>query len=90
MSHNFPQDSLRAKFGGSGENYYYCPPNKKICVWEISGGKLTFVGPPEHRNLFGGFPEGINFCQSPNIEIGVQGDLDYSPGQSLLVRRDLS
>ena len=51
----------------------------------LSGGKL-FFGPPNKTFVFGGFPGEINFCWSPNIKIGVQGDLDYFPGQSLLVR----
>ena len=40
--------------------------------------------------VWGDFQRGITVFQSSNIEIGVRGDLDYSPGQSLLVRRDLT
>ena len=71
MSYNFSPDSLRANFGGSGEIIIFCPPNKKICVWEDFQGELISVSPP-------------------NIEIGVRDHLDYSLGQSLLVRRDLT
>ena len=85
MSYNSPQTPSGQILGG-GENYYFCPLNKKF-VWGISRGKFIFVGPPEHRNLCqGGFPGGELISVSPpNIEIGVRGDLDYSPGQYLLV-----
>ena len=61
---------------GESEENYFLSPNKIICVWGISRGKLIFVDPLEHRNLC----LGISSCElisasPPNIEIGVRGDL---------------
>ena len=85
-----PQTPSGQILGGSGKIIFY-PPNKKNCVWDISGGKLIFVGPLNIEIcVWGDFQGELISVSPPNIEIGVWDDLDYSPEQSLLVRRDLT
>ena len=90
MLYNFPQTPSRQILGDLGKIIIFCPPNKKICVWEISGGKLILSVPLNTKICLEDFQGELISVSSPNIEIGVRGDLDYSPGQSLLVRRDLT
>ena len=60
--------------------------------WQILGGsgEIIIFCPPKQKNYLGDFLGELISVSPPNIEIGVRGDLDYSPGQSLLVRRDLT
>ena len=89
--HIIPPRLSPGKFlGDLGKIIIFCPPNKKIVFGRFLG-EINFCRSPEHRNLcLGDFQGKLISVSPPNIEIGVRGDLDYSPGQSLLVRRDLT
>ena len=52
MSSNFPPDSLRANFGGSGE-FFSVPRTKKLCSGGFPGG-INFCQYPQHRNWCSG------------------------------------
>ena len=85
MSYNSPPPQTPSgKFLGIwGKLLFFVPQTKKFVFGGFLGGNLFLSVPLNIEICLGDFQGGCNL--SPNIEIGVWGDLDYSPGQSLLV-----
>ena len=86
-----PQTPSGQILGGPGEIIIFVPQTKKFVFGRFLGGNKFLLVPLNIEVcVWGDFQGELISVSPPNIEIGVRDDLDYSSGESLLVRRDLT